>query len=60
MPTVRPWYSTRPVATKHHDNMRCIEGNNIEDRDFARGTGKLPLCRRCAELNATSKPLQQL
>ena len=30
MPKVRPWYSTRPVATKHHDNTRCIEGNNVE------------------------------
>jgi hypothetical protein len=55
MPKRGPWYSTRPVATKHHDNSQCIEGNNIEDRNLARGTGKLPLCRRCAELNAAGK-----
>ncbi len=55
MPTVRPWYSTRPVATRHHDNSKCIEGNNIEDRNLARGMGMLPLCRRCAELNAAGK-----
>jgi len=55
MPTVRPWYSTRPVATKHHDNTRCIEGNNIEDRNLARGMGKLPLCRSCAALNSAGK-----
>jgi hypothetical protein len=42
MPTARPWYSTRPVATKHHDNTRRIEGNTIEDRNLVRGTGKLP------------------
>ena len=52
MPTVRPWYATRPVATKHHDNTRCTEGNNIEGRNLAHGTGNLHLCRRCAELNA--------
>jgi hypothetical protein len=55
MPTCGPWYSTRPGATKHHDNTRCIEGNNIEDRHVARGKGQLPLCRRCAELNAAGK-----
>jgi hypothetical protein len=55
MPTRGPWYSTRPVATKYHDNTRCIEGNNIEDRNLARGMGKLPLCIRCAQLNAAGK-----
>jgi hypothetical protein len=55
MPTTGPWYSTRPPAMKHHDNTRCIEGNNIEDRNLARGTGRLPLCRRCAELDAAGK-----
>jgi hypothetical protein len=55
MPIRRPWYSTRPVATKYHDNARCIEGNNIEDRNLARGTGKLPLCVRCAQLNSADK-----
>jgi len=43
------------VATKHHDNTRCIEGNNIEDRHLVRGTGNLPLCIRCAELNTAGK-----
>ena len=44
MPTTQaPWYSTRPAATKHHNNARCVEGNNIENRHLAHGTGKLPL-----------------
>jgi hypothetical protein len=55
MSTQSPWYSTRPVATKYHDNTRCIEGNNIEDRNLAHGKAKLPLCRRCAELDAEDK-----
>jgi hypothetical protein len=55
MPKRGPWYSTRPVATKYHDNGLCIEGNNIEDRHLARGTGALPLCVRCAQLNAEGK-----
>ena len=55
MSTQSPWYSTRPVATKHHDNTRCIEGNNIEDRNLAHGKGKLPLCKRCAQLDAEDK-----
>lgn len=55
MPTTGPWYSTRPPAMKHHDNTRCIEGNNIEDRNLARGTGSLPLCRRCADLDSADK-----
>ncbi len=55
MSTQSPWYSTRPVATKYHDNTRCIEGNNIEDRNLAHGKAKLPLCKRCAELDAEDK-----
>jgi hypothetical protein len=55
MPKHTPWYSTRPPATKHHDNTRCIEGNNIENRDLAHGTGKLPLCNRCAALNSAGE-----
>ena len=55
MPTRGPWYSQRAVATKYHNNTLCIEGNNIEDRNLVRGTGKLPLCKRCAELNAAGK-----
>lgn len=55
MPKHRPWHSTRPPATKYHDNSLCIEGNNIEDRNLARGTGNLPLCNRCAALNAAGK-----
>jgi hypothetical protein len=55
VPKRGPWYSTRPPATKYHDNTRCVEGNNIEDRNLARGMGKLPLCIRCAQLNSAGK-----
>jgi hypothetical protein len=55
MPTQAPWYSTRPAATKYHNNARCVEGNNIENRNLAHGTGKLPLCRCCAQLNSAGK-----
>jgi hypothetical protein len=55
MPQTSPWYSTRPGETVHHNNTLCTEGNNIEDYYRREGTGNLPLCSRCAELNAQGK-----
>jgi hypothetical protein len=52
VPKRGPWYSARPPATKYHDNTHCVEGNNIDDRNLARGMGKLP---RCAQLNSAGK-----
>lgn len=45
-----PWHSLL-VKNVHHDNTRCTEGNNIEPRYRATGTGGLPRCRRCSELS---------
>jgi hypothetical protein len=55
MPQTSPWHSTRPGETKHHDNSLCTEGNNIESYYRAEGTGGLPLCARCAKLDAEGK-----
>lgn len=55
MPTVYPWYSIRKGETKHHNNTRCTEGNNIESYNRRQGTGGLPLCNHCARLNAEGK-----
>jgi len=47
-----PWHSKlrsdRPV---HHNNTKCTEGNNIENKNRVEGTGGRPLCERCKELS---------
>jgi hypothetical protein len=50
MTRVSPFYSTL-VRRVHHNNNRCTEGNNIERRYWASGTGGLPLCHHCAALS---------
>lgn len=44
-----PWYSTKERHVHHNDTL-CTEGNNIESKYRADGTGNLPLCNRCREL----------
>jgi hypothetical protein len=52
MAKVPAFHSTRRDDHKvHHDNDRCTEGNNIEPRYKASGTGGYPKCKRCAELS---------
>ena len=46
-----PWYSIRPGETVHHDNTKCTEGNNIEAYYRRQGTGGLPLCHHCKQLD---------
>jgi hypothetical protein len=46
-----PWYSTREGETRHHDNTKCTEGNNIESKYRKEGTGGLPLCHHCKTLD---------
>jgi hypothetical protein len=46
---VNPFYSTL-VRRVHHDNSACTEGNNIERRYRASGTGGLPRCQHCRNL----------
>jgi hypothetical protein len=55
MTQTSPWHSTRTGETKHHDNDKCTEGNNIEDHYRADGTGGLPLCDHCANLDASGE-----
>jgi len=50
MAKVSPFHSTRTGETVHHNNDSCTEGNNIEDRYKASGTGGRPLCAHCARL----------
>lgn len=50
MAKVSAFHSTRTGETRHHNNDACTEGNNIEKRYRASGTGGLPLCSRCASL----------
>jgi hypothetical protein len=55
-----PWYSTEEIeedgATPvYHNNLVCKSGNLI-GKNFRRyGTDNRPLCKRCADLNATGK-----
>lgn len=49
MAAVSPFYSTQKKNV-HHDQSSCTEGNNIEARYKASGTGGLPKCSRCREL----------
>ena len=50
MAKVSPFYSKLPGTTKHHDNDKCTEGNNIESYNRVSGTGGLPLCDHCQRL----------
>jgi hypothetical protein len=55
-----PWYSTEQIEEGgaepvHHNNLVCKQGNLI-GKNFRRyGTDNRPLCKRCADLNATGK-----
>lgn len=55
MPKTSPIHSTKPGTKVHHDNSSCTERNNIEDRYRKDGTGGLPLCERCSDLNRQGK-----
>lgn len=48
-----PWHSTNPNLSVrvYHDETQCTEGNNIESRYLALGTGNRPKCKRCAEIS---------
>lgn len=44
------WHSVK--AGVHHNNTRCMTGNNIERENLRSGTGGKPLCKECADYNA--------
>lgn len=50
MAKVNPFYSSQQKDV-YHDNSRCTEGNNIEDRYKVSGTGGLPKCEHCKRLS---------
>jgi hypothetical protein len=52
---VAPFHSNRPGETRHHDNDKCTEGNNIEQRYLTAGTGGRPLCSHCDKLDREGK-----
>lgn len=61
MPLTAPFHSTNTNAFRglmglgslvYHNNSACTEGNNIEARYLAPGTGGRPLCEHCATLGA--------
>lgn len=45
-----PFYSSEQLDV-YHDNTSCTEGNNIEARFRASGTGGLPQCSHCRRLS---------
>lgn len=55
MPRVSPFHSKLPGTTVHHDNSACTEGDNIESYNRVPGTGGLPLCHHCKQLDAAGK-----
>lgn len=52
MSKVRAWHSIRESDRKvYHDNNKCTEGNNIEDRYRRDGTAGRRQCEHCARLS---------
>jgi hypothetical protein len=55
-----PWYSTEQLDDEsllpvHHNNSVCKEGKLIAKNFRRYGTDNRPLCKRCADLNASGK-----
>lgn len=52
MAKVSPFHSKRPNDPNvYHDNNNCTEGNNIEPKNRASGTGGRPKCKHCERLS---------
>jgi hypothetical protein len=52
MAKVSPWHSSRDSDRKvYHDETKCTEGNNIEDRYRKQGTGGRPKCEHCKKIS---------
>lgn len=49
MTQVQPWHSSRECV--HHDNVACAKGIIIPREECRIGTGNLPRCEGCAELD---------
>jgi hypothetical protein len=59
MPKVAAFHSKNPNVPvsdrRHHDNSLCWDGNNIESKYKAPGTGGYPRCHTCTTLAAQSR-----
>jgi hypothetical protein len=42
----RPWH-TKAKTKVYHNDSRCTEGDNIQKRNLAKGTGGHRLCKSC-------------
>ena len=52
MAKVPPFHSSRQTDPAHyHDNDKCTEGNNIEQRYRVSGTANRPKCDHCKRLD---------
>ena len=50
MTKVNPYHSIEPGIEVYHNSNKCTEGNNIEKRNLAGGTGGKRLCSHCERL----------
>lgn len=50
MTQVQPWHSSKGPRV-HHDNVACEIGALIPREECLLGTGNMPRCERCAELD---------
>jgi len=55
MPKVDAFRSKLQGTAVHHNNSACTLGDNIESYNRVSGTGGLPLCHECTNLNAQGK-----
>jgi len=55
MTKVAPFHSKLPGTGVHHNNNKCTEGTNIEAKNKVSGTGGLPLCSSCKDINAQAR-----
>jgi hypothetical protein len=52
MSKISPWHSTRSTDPPvYHDESTCTEGNNIEPKYRAAGTGGRRKCERCQKIS---------
>ena len=52
MAKTNPWHSTRETDRKvYHDETKCTEGNNIEERYRKSGTDGRPKCKNCRDIS---------
>jgi len=54
MAKTTPWYSKK-TKDVYHDNDKCTVGNNIEKENWSWGTGNLPKCKYCEQLDKEGK-----